>query len=81
MDSPTFPALEPLPANDDTLIRRADLPRYLPVAVQTLARWASEGRGPKSVKVGSKTVAYRAGEIRLWLNDRSRMNTVRRHEA
>lgn len=71
MDSQSYRALEPLPSNDDALIRRADLPLYIPVAVQTLARWASEGRGPRYIKIGRKTVAYRVGAVRDWLEGRS----------
>lgn len=65
----------PLPENDDALIRRADLPRYLPIAAQTAARWAVEGQGPQFVKVGRRLVAYRAGDIRKWLNDQAHQNT------
>lgn len=68
MDSPASGPLEPLPADDDVLIRRADLPRYLPFSVQTLKRWGSERRGPPFIKLGKKRVAYRAGTVRAWLN-------------
>ena len=60
---PWRPPLAPLPEDDDTLIRRADLPRYLLIAAQTLARWAVEGQGPRFVKVGRRLVAYRAGDL------------------
>jgi predicted DNA-binding transcriptional regulator AlpA len=69
-------ALLPLPENDDTLIRRSDLPRYIPVASQTLARWAVEGQGPKFCKIGRRLVAYRAGDLREWLRGQVRENTV-----
>ncbi len=69
-------ALLPLPDNDDTLIRRADLPRYLPIAAQTAARWAVEGQGPEFVKIGRRLVAYRAGDIRRWLQGQVRQNTI-----
>ena len=59
--------LAPLPDNDDALIRRADLPRYLPIAAQTAARWAVEGQGPQFLKIGKRLVAYRCGDIRRWL--------------
>ena len=75
MASKTAPLL-PLPDGDDTLIRRADLPRYIPVAVQTLARWAVEGQGPPFIKVGARLVAYRAGDLREWLQSQTRKNTV-----
>ena len=65
-----------LPENDDVLIRRADLPRYLPVAAQTLARWAVEGQGPRFIKVGRRIVAYRAGDLREWLQGQVRQNTI-----
>jgi predicted DNA-binding transcriptional regulator AlpA len=69
-------ALLPLPENDGTLIRRTDLPRYLPIASQTAARWAVEGQGPRFIKVGKRLVAYRAGDLRAWLRDQTRENTV-----
>jgi predicted DNA-binding transcriptional regulator AlpA len=68
--------LIPLPDNDDTLITRSDLPQYLPVASQTLARWATEGQGPRFIKLGRRLVAYRAGDLREWLYSRSRQNTI-----
>lgn len=68
--------LQPLPEDDDVLIRRADLPRYLPIAAQTAARWAVEGQGPRFVKVGRRVVAYRAGDLREWLLGQVRNNTV-----
>lgn len=67
--------LAPLPDNDDTLIRRTDVPRYIPIAAQTLARWAVEGQGPRFVKLGRRLVAYRAGDLREWLKGQLRDNT------
>ena len=67
--------LIPLPEDDDTLIRRSDLPQYLPIASQTLARWAVEGQGPRFIKLGRRLVAYRAGDLREWLQSQSRQNT------
>ena len=60
-------ALVALPADDDVLIRRSDLPKFLPIAAQTAARWACEGQGPRFIKVGRRLVAYRAGDLREWL--------------
>lgn len=65
-------ALLPLPAEDDALIVRANLPKYLPIAPQTAARWASEGRGPEFIKIGQRLVAYRAGDLRRWLDNQCR---------
>ena len=69
--------LLPLPEDDDTLTRRSDLPRYIPVASQTLARWAVEGQGPRFIKVGRRLVAYRAGDLREWLQGQVRDNTIK----
>ena len=71
-----FRPLAPLPPDDDVLIRRADLPRYLPIAAQTAARWAVEGQGPPFIKVGARLVAYRAGDLREWLQGQVRQNTI-----
>ena len=68
--------LLPLPQDDDTLIRRTDVPNYVPVASQTLARWAVEGQGPRFIKVGRRLVAYRSGDLREWLRGQVRENTV-----
>ena len=70
-------ALRPLPADDDVLIRRADLPLYLPIAAQTAARWSCEGQGPRLTKIGKRIVAYRVGHIREWLRSNERQNTIR----
>ena len=68
-------SLLPLPEDDDTYIRRNDVPKYIPVAAQTLARWAVEGQGPRFIKLGRRLVAYRAGDLRKWLHSQSRQNT------
>jgi predicted DNA-binding transcriptional regulator AlpA len=69
-------ALIALPIDDDVLIRRADLPKYLPIAAQTAARWSCEGRGPRFIKVGRRLVAYRTGDLREWLQGQTRKNTI-----
>ena len=66
-----------LPVDDDVLIRRSDLPKYLPIAAQTAARWACSGQGPRFIKVGRRLVAYRAGDLREWLRGRVRENTIK----
>ena len=69
-------ALIALPVDDDVLIRRSDLPKYLPIASQTLARWASEGQGPRMTKIGRRLVAYKVGHVREWLRGQARDNTT-----
>jgi len=69
-------ALIALPDDDDVLIRRSDLPRYLPIAAQTAARWSCQGTGPRYLKIGRRLVAYRAGDLREWLQGQVRENTA-----
>ena len=69
-------ALVALPDDDDVLNRRSDLHKYLPIASQTAARWAVESRGPRFIKVGRRLVAYRAGDLREWLQGQARKNTI-----
>ncbi len=73
------PSLLPLPADDDALIRRRDLSKFIPIANQTWARWACEGQGPPFIKVGRRLVAYRAGDLREWLRGQARQNTIEDH--
>lgn len=66
--------LSPLPSDDDTLISAEDLPQYIGVARQTLARWRTEGFGPPFVKLGHR-VLYRTGAVRNWLAQATRNST------
>lgn len=67
-------ALRPLPSDPETLITRRDVPLYVPVAAQTLAKLAVIGGGPRYVRVGRRA-AYRAGDLKVWLDSRSRVHT------
>jgi len=74
-------ALIPLPADDDTLVRAVEAPRYLGIAAQTLSRWRHEGIGPSYVKLG-RLVFYRCRDLRHWIerqlrdtSDASRVST------
>jgi predicted DNA-binding transcriptional regulator AlpA len=67
--------LIPLPPDNDTLVTAERLPAHIGVANQTLARWRHEGQGPKFVKVG-RLVAYRAGDVRRWLGERTYAHTT-----
>jgi hypothetical protein len=78
MDNKETGALRPLPSDPETLITRRDVPLYVPVAAQTLAKLAVIGGGPRYVRVGRRA-AYRSGDLKAWLNDRSRLNTSTGH--
>jgi hypothetical protein len=67
--------LQPLPTDDATLIPSSNLPAYIGVAAQTLARWRYEGNGPEFLKVGRR-VAYETGKVRLWLQHQRHISTT-----
>jgi predicted DNA-binding transcriptional regulator AlpA len=46
---------------------RAQLADYVGIATQTLARWATEGKGPKFVRAGGR-VLYRRDDVTAWLD-------------
>lgn len=58
---------EPIPQDRDTLLSRREVAALLPISVKTLARWASQGMGPKVIRIGPRRVVYRVGDIRDWL--------------
>jgi len=68
--------VESLPVDEDHLIPARDLPLYTAVARQTHARWRHEGVGPSYVRLGGR-VFYRAGDIRAWIREHIRINTVK----
>jgi hypothetical protein len=74
-------SLAPLPA-DDRLIPAAQMPGFIGLAVQTLARLRHEGKGPAFVRVGRR-IFYPANVVRQWLNERTYENTSynRRYQA
>ena len=45
---------------------RKEVAEYTRISIPTLARWASEGKGPKYRKAGGR-VLYVAEDVRAWL--------------
>jgi len=68
--------LRVLPKEDCALIAAAQVPEYIGVKRQTLARWRHEGFGPPFVKLGRRLVAYFSGDLRNWLRQNIRTNTI-----
>lgn len=68
------PYLLPLPDKDEILIPSRQMPAYIGLSIQTLARWRHEGKGPEYVKIG-RLIAYRAGMVRQWLRQQQRAST------
>lgn len=75
MPADLSPHLRPLPDNDEALIPSRQMPAYIGLSPQTLARWRHEGKGPGYVKIG-RLVAYRVGELRGWLDGQKRQSTT-----
>ncbi|WP_309266493.1 helix-turn-helix transcriptional regulator [Aeromonas salmonicida] len=61
--------LYPLPV--EGYIRANALAPLLGIAVVTLWRWSATGKIPKPVKLGERVTAWRAEEVRSWMNDRN----------
>jgi predicted DNA-binding transcriptional regulator AlpA len=57
-----------------------ELSSRIGIAVQTLARWRCEGKGPVFTKIGGKKVLYRASEVDRWLEDKDFESTGHRIE-
>jgi len=67
--------LRSLPADPDTLIAAADVPRYLGIARQTMSRWRHEGRPPRFTRLGRR-IFYRSGDLRELIQAGLRENTI-----
>ncbi|MDR6142367.1 excisionase family DNA binding protein [Microbacterium foliorum] len=47
---------------------RRQVAEFTQISVPTLARWASEGKGPKSIRPGGGSVLrYRREDVMAWL--------------
>jgi len=53
------------------LSKRKELADFTGLSVQTLARWAVEGVGPKITKLGGTAVRYRKADVLAWLERES----------
>jgi hypothetical protein len=58
----------PLLAGDDCLLTPAETEEFLNRAGSTLELWRSTGVGPRYVRLGSRGVAYRLGDLRAYVN-------------
>ena len=74
-DQETPPHLNALPDHGDVLIAAAQVPEYIGLKKQTLARWRHEGFGPKWVRLGRR-VFYRSSDLREWIDAQVRQNTI-----
>jgi len=69
-------ALLPIPKDDDTLIPAPQTPEYIGLQCQTLAHRRCNGLPPQFVRLGRR-IFYRAGDLRQWMHDNIRTNTIK----
>lgn len=60
--------------NPAALLTPAQASVMLGVAVQTLAKWRHEGRGPRYLKM-CRLIRYRRDELERWLSELERAST------
>ncbi|WP_315551283.1 helix-turn-helix domain-containing protein [Microbacterium aurum] len=60
----TRTAFEDLP----DLMTRQQVAEYTQTSVPTLARWAMESKGPRSLKLGATAVRYKKVDVQAWLD-------------
>ena len=56
---------------EDRLLTRREVAEILGFQPATLARWAWMKQGPAFIKVGKKSVRYRASVVREWVIGRA----------
>ena len=61
---------------DDELVAPAEAAKFLGVAVNTIRFWRAQRRGPPYVRVGTKAVRYRRGDLLAFI-EAGRCNPVR----
>ena len=79
-----YAALEPRQATqsaqdgelDRYCIRAKEAAKFIGVAEATLAQWRITGEGPQFVKNGAKSVLYRIGDVRAWIDKNVVSNTA-----
>lgn len=57
------------------IMRRPEAAEYIGRSVRALERWATEGGGPKFVRIGAKAVGYRTEDLDAWLKARTFSST------
>jgi len=73
-DAPIAP-LVPGPLHPDALLSRRELAQVLRLSPRTLERMFLEGGGPPAIRVSSRRVVYRVGDVRGWLETRRTAST------
>jgi hypothetical protein len=64
------------PGDDDDLLTTRQTADWLAVSHQWLEIGRSKGYGPPYEQLSSKTIRYRRGKVREWLDSRTRKSTA-----
>jgi prophage regulatory protein len=57
--------------SDESFIRLAQLvPDVIPASKPSIYRWMSEGKFPRPYSLSDRSVGWKVGEIRAWMNSR-----------
>jgi excisionase family DNA binding protein len=51
----------------DGLFTTEELAEFLGLSPRTLKDWRNQGKGPKSVRIGHKTIRYRKEDVDSWI--------------
>ena len=62
--------------NTERLLTRPEGAELLGVAPQTLANWASMGKGPRFGRVGSRSVRYRLSDLLAYVAELETVEAV-----
>ncbi len=58
----------------EPLISERQLCELLGIGLPTIARWRSEGKGPRFIVLGVRRLAYRPSDVKAWLTERERVS-------
>jgi predicted DNA-binding transcriptional regulator AlpA len=65
-----------VPGDDDELLTTRQTATWLSVSTQWLDIGRSKGYGPPYEQLGPKTIRYRRGKVREWLDTRTRTSVA-----
>ena len=58
----------------EPLISERQLCELLGIGLPTIARWRTEGKGPRFIVLGVRRLAYRPSDVKAWLAERERVS-------
>lgn len=70
-----MPSKSSLELPKEGFVRVSTLAKILDVGVSTVWRWTASGNLPQPVKLSERLTAWRAEEVRAWMNTRESKST------